>query len=565
MKKVLIFLLAAVVGVAGTLLVQQLLNKGPAVATAGSIVPAEKNSFAAVTKNLDPGGTFYMYLGSEKIIETIQKAIAGIRETAVKQAKDPVKKKWLEQVSTIVTNLLDNSGLFEISGVGVSSVPIGDDFHQGKFVIHHYPDKGRGLIWNIWEDAPHALDSQKLLPANTVFAEFADARLDYLWEWLNKEAAASGIPEVAAGLKQLKPMLKQKGIDLDEILASLAGRMGFIVTFDESKMCKIPIMNKEIEIPEPAAALVIYVKNDAVFKLLQKIAPIEPQVNGKITKIVSPQALPLPITVQPVMAQKENLFIFASNGKIVDDIFAAQEGGKGLTAGEEFKKMSANMPGKGNRYTFLSAKVFAAITAIRKKMVVAADDETKEMFAVLDKVNLFPENLSFYNVLQNTNEGLVVASHNNLGVGGMVLIPAAVVGGLVAYFSIKGGVVKDKGEQKGGQKATMGDLKSISMAVEAYMMDNGKAPEAQTILELKPILEPFYIKVLPIKDGWGFDFHYMHGAGDKQEEYFIGSGGKDGIFEGFDQNGFYEVTGPQDFQEDIIISNGAFVYGPKVK
>jgi general secretion pathway protein G len=119
--------------------------------------------------------------------------------------------------------------------------------------------------------------------------------------------------------------------------------------------------------------------------------------------------------------------------------------------------------------------------------------------------------------------------------------------------------------QKGKQKATMGDMKTVGMAIESYITDHYEVPPGKTLAEIKNKLEPFYIKRLPLKDGWGNDFHYYHGTGDKKDEYAIGSGGKDGVFNGWDQTGFYIVTTIAGFENDFIFSNGMFTYSPKVR
>ncbi|MCK5055364.1 MAG: type II secretion system protein GspG [Candidatus Aminicenantes bacterium] len=561
MKKVLVILLVLAVGVIGTLAVQKYLLKTPGPGVQ-KIATAEGNSFDRVTRNLDPGGTFYMYLSTEKTIETAEKLIEGIKEMALGEAKEPAKKKWVEQIANVVTMLLNDSGLFEISGIGVSSVPMKNGFNHGRVVVHHYKDKGDGLMWNLWEDGPHALDSQNLLPANTVFAGFSDCGLNYFWEWLNKEAAKAGIPEVQKGLEQLKPMLQSKGLDLDGILGSLGGKWGFIVTFDEDKKGKLPLMGQTIEIPDPAFALVLYVKDETIFNVLQKLSKAPPKVEGNVKKIVGPQIPGSPITLEPMVVQKDNLLIFASNGKVVDEIFAGQGGDKGLLASEEFKSLSANMPEKGNGYTFLSSKIIKTAFDIRKKVVEMSGEEAKEKFAAFERLELFPEDLALYNVMQNTDEGFIFTSNNNMPVGSGALLPALVVGGIVAAIAIPNLVAAKK---KGGLKATMGDMKTIGTAVESYKIDNGYAPQAESLVELKKLLEPFYIRRLPLVDGWGFDFHYTHGTGEQQDTYSVGSGGKDGLFEGFDQAGFYEMTGPGDFVRDIIFSNSMFVYGPRIK
>ncbi len=113
----------------------------------------------------------------------------------------------------------------------------------------------------------------------------------------------------------------------------------------------------------------------------------------------------------------------------------------------------------------------------------------------------------------------------------------------------------------GKLKATMGDMKSIGTCIESYITDNYLAPQVENLEQLKDHVVPFHIKVLPLKDAWGNNFFYKRGdvGTDKQDYYWIGSGGSDGKFDGFDQSGNYDYSKGK----DIIFHNGTFTYGPK--
>ncbi len=554
MKKcIVIVIVVAVVCIVGTLLVQQFLL-GPK-----KISAAEKTSFDQVTAKLDEGGDFYMYLNAEKIIQGIDKLIASLKELALLEAsKNPEARGKIELGFNLLSRILNQSGLFEISGIGISSVAMDNGFNHDTAVIHHHKDKGEGLIWHVGGEKPHALDSLKLLPANTVLARFSDSNLKYLWVWINKEAGASGIPALVQGIKQVKPMLQSKGIDLDKLLDSLGGHNGIILTLDEAKQCQIPIKNFTLEIPDPALAIVIYVKDDALFSLAQKFIPVPPQEEGGVKKIMGP-VMPLPITLQPMLVYKDNLLIMASNGKILDEILAGQKGGQGLLDTEEFKTLSAQMPDEGNNFTFLSARLFKKFFEVQKKVMAMSGAENKEAMAAFERLNLIPKDLAIYTVTQNTSEGFVVKSNNNLGIGGFVLLPAIATAGVVAAVAIPNLLTA---MQKGKQKSTMGDMKAISVALESYIVDNGRVPKGSSLAEIQKDLQPFYIKMLPLKDGWGHDLLYTSTG---KSSYSIASPGKDGVFNGWNQAGFYPMTGIEGFANDIILANGQFVYGPMIK
>ncbi len=116
--------------------------------------------------------------------------------------------------------------------------------------------------------------------------------------------------------------------------------------------------------------------------------------------------------------------------------------------------------------------------------------------------------------------------------------------------------------QKAKQKATMGDMKSIGTAVESYMTDNYLAPGDITDANITV----FYMKKIPISDGWGNGWNYTRG-GTAFDEYSIGSGGRDGSFGGFGQFQTvpYIVNTLSGFDNDIIFSNGTYTFGPRVK
>lgn len=124
--------------------------------------------------------------------------------------------------------------------------------------------------------------------------------------------------------------------------------------------------------------------------------------------------------------------------------------------------------------------------------------------------------------------------------------------------------------QKGKQKATMADIKNIGTAIESYMVEHQMAPgngNASLVGDLVPYLSPFYVKILPQKDGWGEPLRYDSGqVGAGEELYSIISYGRDRVSTGIDvTNSNYNIVSIEDFGKDICFSNGHFSYCPKIK
>lgn len=116
----------------------------------------------------------------------------------------------------------------------------------------------------------------------------------------------------------------------------------------------------------------------------------------------------------------------------------------------------------------------------------------------------------------------------------------------------------------GKQKTVMLALKDSGMAIELYMSDYHHAPKADSIKELKKIIEPVYIKTVQVHDPWGHEYHYKVDK-DNPRRYWLASGGSDGKLEGFEQVGIYIITTFQEFARDIIYSNRKFTFRPRVR
>jgi len=138
-----------------------------------------------------------------------------------------------------------------------------------------------------------------------------------------------------------------------------------------------------------------------------------------------------------------------------------------------------------------------------------------------------------------------------------LLIVVAIIG-IVAAIAIPNLLVA---LQKGKQKATMGDMKSVGTALEVYMTDNSIVPNASLVtLNTASYFVPFYIKIIPQTDSWGTLWVYDHAS----DLYSVTSYGRNKV-SGGNATTMYQVTSLTDFNNDITFSNGQFTLGPVVK
>ncbi len=113
---------------------------------------------------------------------------------------------------------------------------------------------------------------------------------------------------------------------------------------------------------------------------------------------------------------------------------------------------------------------------------------------------------------------------------------------------------------RGRQKRSMADIRTIGTAVEAYAVDNSNYPTVSygEVVDLAPNIEPTYVKRVPRADGWNFPLQ----AFSSPVGYTIGAAGRDKVF----QNGDFDTytlgpTGNMDC--DITYSNGSFTVYPE--
>jgi general secretion pathway protein G len=108
---------------------------------------------------------------------------------------------------------------------------------------------------------------------------------------------------------------------------------------------------------------------------------------------------------------------------------------------------------------------------------------------------------------------------------------------------------------RGKQKRTMADLRSLGTAMETYSIDHSIYPTATAMAVLEPVIAPTYIRTAPTEDGWGHPFVVTSTTAD----YTICSPGKSG-------GGSCALTGSggptTDYDDDIIFYTGQFTQWP---
>jgi len=111
---------------------------------------------------------------------------------------------------------------------------------------------------------------------------------------------------------------------------------------------------------------------------------------------------------------------------------------------------------------------------------------------------------------------------------------------------------------RGKQKRTMADMRSIGTAIESYAVDNNFYPKNMANAPAATIsgyVSPIYIKTVPTTDGWNNAWDCDSSATGSQ--YTITSPAKDGT------QGAQTGGQTSDFNCDILFANGQFYQWPQ--
>jgi hypothetical protein len=433
-------------------------NKSPQ--TAGTKPSAQKTSFDQVTKQLDPGGNLYVYLSTEQWLSELSSRVSRYRGLAdAIPDVGPSERDVFGKAFIVLTNIIKDSGIENVSGFGMSSIARETNCYHTKVVLHHYEGKGSGFFWELCGSKPHELEGQNFLPASTAVASFFDLDIALAWSVLRKEVARAGLPEADDFLDKIPAGFERAtGLKWDQVLASLGGEYGFVLTLDDTRKITLPIPGAAapVEMPEPAVMLVVKVKDDTIFKRIDKAltssgqSVVSSDKSGCSMRTLS-VPLPLPIQLRPTVAISGGHLFVATTDALIQEALAVKAGQKpGLKSTEEFKRLAADIPSQGNHFSFLSQRFSRTMRDLQNgvlPLLAAAKGQGQQMQWLQSL--LTSTNAPFsYSVSANTSEGWLLVCNGNQHPAKMLLAGAAVPVGIATAIAIPNFIKARKAAQK---------------------------------------------------------------------------------------------------------------------
>ncbi|MGB0579976.1 MAG: hypothetical protein ACPGVU_09770 [Limisphaerales bacterium] len=369
---------------------------------APSAVPS---SFAEVTAQLDQGGDVFGYLATDSFLGNLNKELDSLKALFNKQADSDEEKELIDSTHKVITALIGNSGLQQLSGVGVSSVPIEEDLYRTKFVLHHREGDNTGYLWKLFGSEPQYLSGLDLLPTTTAAAGFSEFDLAAVWRAFTAEIETSGSPEMKQAIQGAPAMIQaMTQMSIDDLFAAMGKDFGFIVTLDDSQMMPLPLPSPEpMQIPSPGALLVMKPGNDTLFTRIEAMLAKNPMVqkatNGNQRTFEFQLPLPIPNLKPTLLFDGEHLIV-GTSGELIQEALSVNSGqSEGFKDTEEFKRLARVLPNYGNGFSYFSKQIADLSNQLRQ---IGSSQEQ-----MLGQVMELMETSETYLVSQVTPKGLV--------------------------------------------------------------------------------------------------------------------------------------------------------------
>lgn len=458
----------------------------PVFATAAPVIkPATPTSYAEVTAKLDRGGSIFAYVGTAKWLAGLEKMVEEFRDPIL-AAMPESERAEVAKAFEIGMGLIRRTGIQEISGVGISGVPVGENLHRTKFFLHHHKGSGGGYLWPLFGREAHELTGLDLIPADAAIATYADLDIKGLWTTITNELAAVGNPEIQQSLAMIPAQFKALAqMELGTLLDGLGGEFGWALMLDDKVRMPLPIpAAKAISIPTPGLILVAKVTDKAIFDRIAELMKVIPNITTAeedgVHLIRVPALIPFVPALRPVVGfDGEHLFI-ASQPSVMTKVLATKRGdAPNLRTNEEFAKLAAGLPQSGNAFTFVSERFGKEVILITQTLSpdLAKASESGIMDGLVNAS-------SAASIFSNTKEGWLSTTVGNQSASEALISALLANTATFAAIAIPNFV---KGRSTAQTNSCIANLKQIDGATQQWALENRKSardkPEPSAILK----------------------------------------------------------------------------------
>lgn len=437
------------------------------------VTPARQSSFAAVTSQLDPGGTVYGYLATDQWLAGLSTNIAQLQEF-ITDLPDVSGKdaQNIRLVFDFLSKCAAKSGIETLDGVGLSGVQLTPELFRSKLILNH----GAGPLWDLFGKQPHALTGLDLLTTNVVAAGFGDMDVAMLWNRIEDDLREAGVPELRDALQQWPAEFeKNTGLAWADLLGSLGGEMGFVLTLDPAQRISFPVEKQNLEIPAPGLLLAVKVNNDLLFDRLSQELKKNEQTKftdaDGVKMYVMSLPIPLPMELQITLARAGEYLFVATAPKLVQEALAVRAGKMpGYKQSADFQAMQKFLPTTGNSFSFVDRRFSQTVMEVQKQLLTANVNQPPQQVAILEKFFWGKPATFGFSVSSRQPTGWQTVTVGNQDTSTSV-VAAPVAGVAIGAAMILPALAKAK--TKAQTIACQNNMKQIGLAARIWAGDNG--------------------------------------------------------------------------------------------
>jgi len=450
--------------------------------TSPPITSAEPTVFQTVTAKLDPGGSLYGYLSTDRWLARLSEEVGELRSFVLAiPGLEGEQRDTVERVFKLVEGLVKRSGIESLAGAGLSAIAIEKGLYRTRFVLQRAPGASAdGYLWQWFGRQAHPWAWQSWLPADTVYALSLDVDLQAIWSAARQEAETAGLEPLQEGFQEVSNGVQEvTGASLADHLASFGGELGVALVLDPIRTFKLPLGAaggaSEVELPEPSLVLALKVKDDKLFNVLDTLLKEHPESKtgegdgARWRSIPVPAEAPFPFT--PTIARAGDYLWVTSTDILLKQILRVKKGEVPvLSSTDEFKRLARNLPTQGNSFAFVSRRFSEAMMRLQTAAFAQAAQAGGPPAGLMQRFMGLAATPSSYAVGWPDSDGAQSVSQGtqeptSLIVGATLAAPVAVLAGITlpALTQAKG---------KAQQIQCMNNLKQIALGMMLYASDN---------------------------------------------------------------------------------------------
>ena len=263
----------------------------------------------------------------------------------------------------IVTRLIKDSGIEDVSGVGLSSVEIEKGVYPQQGAVASLSRQRHRLPLAARRQGTASAHRPRLPARRHRAGRFLGRGPAGALDRCAKGSRPSPTcPRRRQWLEKLPAEFEQKTkVKWDAFLNSLGGEFGLVITLDPSNNIPVPLPGGALQIPTPGLLLAVKVNDDTIFNRIDEQLKANPQVISVDKPGLKMRTMPVPVPfigeLRPSTASSGGYLFIATSDALINEALAVKSGQKpGLKATDEFKQLAQGLPDQGNQFCYMSQR-----------------------------------------------------------------------------------------------------------------------------------------------------------------------------------------------------------------